>query len=623
MKKLDYLIISFLAFSFCTFNLSAQQKAKDILAKAESIQNVDSAFTLYNSAYKTAEKEKNNFLMDSISFSIARRYIGIGKLDTARAIATQIINKYPNDKNNLLASGFYNLIAATFHHQNKLDSASVYYIKAIKILESNKDTLKAAKLRFNLANVFLSYKDYEQASKEFARSIDIFKQYGDSSILAGAISALATSHLQLGAVEKAKKLTNEGLKISLIRKDIVGEMLSYRQLGQIAEHDSLFDSSLVNYTRAYQLALKIQLPYYISMVEMNLCEIYSQLGDATNSMLFCKKSLEAVETNQFSSHLKVLYTNLSKSYALNGDYKNALLYANKASKIREEELSEDNKEIVNELLIKYESEKKDRQILEQKLNIAQKDRQNFIYASVAVISIIAIGILILLYYYRNKLNKARIIQINQEKEREVLKAILSGEESERNRLAVELHDGISNLLFSCKLSLSSIQTKEPEVNTKLSENLELLDSIREESRRMSHNLMPPNFSTDNLAVVFNEYINRINDSTPAIHIGFQFFGDNNFAIDDKLKLILYRAMQELVGNALKYANASEIEVQLFQQSDRLSIAIEDNGRGFDKETQTKGKGLMSLETRLSTINATIDIDSSLGSGTSATINLAI
>ncbi len=623
MKKLEHLTILFFIFLFCLFNLNAQEKAKDILAKAESIQNSDSAIILYNSAYKAAQNEKNNFILDSITFSIARRYIGMGQLDTARAIATQVINKYPNDKNNLLASGFYNLIAATYHHQNKLDSASTYYIKAIKILELNKDTLKAAKLRFNLANVFLSYKDYEQASKEFTRSINIFKQYGDSSILAGAISALASSQLELGEVEKAKKLTQEGLKISLSRKDIVGEMLSYRQFGQIAEHDSLLDSSLVNFTKAYNLALKIQLPYYISMVEMNLCEIYSELGDASNSMLFCQKSLKAVENNQFSSHLKVLYTNLSKSYALNGDFESALEYANKASRIREEELSEDNKEIVNELLIKYESEKKDRQILEQKLNIAQKDRQNFIYASIAVISIIAIGILILLYYYRNKLNKARIIQINQEKEREVLKAILSGEEGERNRLAVDLHDGISNLLFSCKLSLSSIKSKEPEVNSKLNENLTLLDSIREESRRMSHNLMPPNFSTDNLAVVFNEYINRISDATPGIHIGFQFFGENNFSIDDKLKLILYRAMQELVGNALKYANATEIEVQLFQQTDRLLIAIEDNGKGFEKETLTKGKGLMSLETRLSSINATIDIDSSLGRGTSANINLPI
>jgi len=623
MKKLSIPHLLLIILSLLTTQLKAQENAQSILVKAESIANTDSAFILYNKAIKLAKIEKNRILVDSINFSISRRYITIGKLDTARSIAKEGLNSYSNPNKNPLAPGFYNLIAATYHHQNILDSASIYYLKAIEILESKKDTLKAAKLRFNLANIFLSYKDYDQAALEFAKTIAVMKKFKDSTILAGSISALATCKLQLNEIFTAKRLTNEALKISLIRNDIIGQMLAYRQYGQISEQENALDTSLVNYSKAYELAQLTQLPYYISMLEMNLCEVYTGIGDASNSLNFCKKALEGTESNQFSSHLKSLYTNLSKSYELNGDYKNAFLFVNKANEIRENELNEENKEIVNELLIKYETEKKDKQILEQKLSLANKERQNFIYSSIAFIAIIGIGILVLLYYYRNKLNTAKINQINQEKEREVLKAILKGEESERNRLAVDLHDGISNLLFSCKLSLTSINSKEPTIRSKIEENIQLIDDIRAESRRMAHNLMPPNFSTEKLESIFSEYIQRMNEVTFDTLINFQKYGEPAAEINDNVKLILFRSIQELIGNSLKHSKAKEVDLQLFYHENKISITIEDNGVGFLKHELNTGKGLNSLKSRLKSIDATLEIDSIVDKGTNIAINLPI
>jgi signal transduction histidine kinase len=602
--------------------LKAQEKVSELLIIAESKTNLDSAIALYNKAYTIATTENNQNLIDSIYFLKSRKYISIGQLDTARVLAKKGLNSYSNPDKNPMAPGLYNLIAATYHHQNTLDTASIYYLKAIRILELKKDTLKTARLRFNLANIYLSYKDYEQASEEFKQTIDVMKRYKDSSLLAGSLSALATCKMDMNDIVSAKSLTNEALKISIIRNDLLGKMLAYRQYGQIAEKEKLLDSSLVYFNKAYNIALLIKHPYYISMIEMNLCETYTDLGNAKKALFFCKKSLNATKSNQFSSHLKSLYTNLSKSYELNNDYKNALLYVNKANRITEKDLNKKNKEIVNELIIKYETEQKDKQILKQKLSISAKERQNYIYTSLIFIAILVIGILILLYYYQNKLNKSKINQINQEKERDVLKAILSGEENERNRLAVDLHDGISNLLFSCKLSLSAIESEDPMIKIKIEENIELIDTIRTESRRMAHNLMPPNFTSEDLENIFEEYIQRVKNATSLTTINFQSFGQNSSCINNDIKLILFRAIQELIGNSLKYAEASEIDLQLFYHTNDVSITVEDNGKGFDsKKESSKSKGLHSLKSRLSSIQATMEIDSVAEKGTTITLNI--
>jgi signal transduction histidine kinase len=623
MKPLLHFKFLIFAVLFSLTTLIAQEKAQDFLIKAEGTTNTDSAFIHYNTAEKLAEVEENKVLIDSIYFAISRRYISIGQMDTARIIAKKRLNIYTDPNKNPLAPGFYNLIAASYHHQNKLDSASMFYIKAIEILELKKDTLKAAKLRFNLANIFLSYKDYDQAAQEFSNTIAVMQKYKDSSNLAGAISALATCKLQLDEISTAKILTEEALTISLIRNDIVGQMLSYRQIGQIEEQENALDNSLINYTKAYELAQITKLPYYIAMIEMNLCEVYTRLNDAKNSLTFCTKSLEASQSNQFASHLKSLYTNLSKSYELNGDFENAFLYVNKANEIREKELNEENKGIVNELVIKYETEQKDKQILEQKLSLAKQERQNFISASLALIAFIGIGVLILLYYYRNKLNSVKLIQINQEKEREVLKAILKGEESERNRLAVDLHDGISNLLFSCKLSLTSITSNEPIIQSKITDNIQLIDDIRLESRRMAHNLMPLNFSSEKLELIFREYVQRMDEVTTDTNLSFQNFGENNTSLNDNVKLILFRSIQELIGNALKHAKAKEIDLQLFYHDKSISITLSDDGVGFLNSEPNHGKGLSSMKSRLNSIDATLEIDSTESKGTNISIKLPL
>ena len=86
---------------------------------------------------------------------------------------------------------------------------------------------------------------------------------------------------------------------------------------------------------------------------------------------------------------------------------------------------------------------------------------------------------------------------------------------------------------------------------------------------------------------------------------------------------IYRIVQELVNNVIRHAEASQALVQMIRKGDMLSIAVEDNGTGFDRSIlgQGGGVGYLNLRNRVAYLNGTIDIETSPGNGTSVNIDI--
>jgi signal transduction histidine kinase len=251
-------------------------------------------------------------------------------------------------------------------------------------------------------------------------------------------------------------------------------------------------------------------------------------------------------------------------------------------------------------------------------------------------------LLILLFsytYFRNLRNKKIIadqqfeIQEKQllelKKERQLLAArsVLLGEETERTRLAGDLHDGLGGLLTSVKLKLSTM--KENAIIT--SENLEhfnhalnLLDTSINEMRRVAHNLMPETLIHYGLQTALHDFVNQVAPENSTT-LSFNTFG-NDLRFNKELEITTYRITQELITNAIKHAFAKQIDVQLFTEKERICVQIIDNGIGFDPEKQngsTKGKGLKNIHDRVTAFNGRFEILSQQGKGTECTLEFFI
>ncbi|MBN2650124.1 MAG: hypothetical protein JXR50_10340, partial [Prolixibacteraceae bacterium] len=133
-----------------------------------------------------------------------------------------------------------------------------------------------------------------------------------------------------------------------------------------------------------------------------------------------------------------------------------------------------------------------------------------------------------------------------------------------------------------------------------------------ELRRIAHHMMPESLLRYGLKASLSDFCNAVPN------VDFHYFG-NEQRIDSNLEILTYRSAHELVNNALKHSKASQINVQIVQEPDRLSLTVQDNGIGFDPKMQTVGMGLKNIRDRVSTFNGKMNIYSEPGKGTEINI----
>ena len=208
--------------------------------------------------------------------------------------------------------------------------------------------------------------------------------------------------------------------------------------------------------------------------------------------------------------------------------------------------------------------------------------------------------------------------MQQEKEIQLLQAVMQGEEKERSRIAKDLHDGVAGMLAAVKMHFKSIAMHVGGVlkTEGYQQGIQLLDEASQEVRKTSHNLMPEVLLQHGLDEAVRRYCNNVTNSSKLM-VQYYPIGEIGRFIDS-FELSVYRIVQELLNNIVKHSKASEAIVQITHQSGLLSITIEDNGIGLPKEGQQKdGIGLKSLQSRVKAMNGKIEFDSTSGQGLNA------
>jgi len=146
-----------------------------------------------------------------------------------------------------------------------------------------------------------------------------------------------------------------------------------------------------------------------------------------------------------------------------------------------------------------------------------------------------------------------------------------------------------------------------------------LDDAVREVRNVSHMMMPSILLSNGIIEAIKDLAFKINQSKK-LTINTKFVDLTN-DIDEKIQTTLYRIVQECFNNIIKHAHASDVNVQLIQHTNHLTLMIEDNGKGFNPNNKQFGMGLRNIESRVLYINGILHIDSSPGNGTTITIDV--
>jgi signal transduction histidine kinase len=192
--------------------------------------------------------------------------------------------------------------------------------------------------------------------------------------------------------------------------------------------------------------------------------------------------------------------------------------------------------------------------------------------------------------------------------------------SERNRLALELHDAVSQKLFSLVLNAEAAATlldRDPDqARTQVGRLQELARQALDELRSLIFELRPPDLEHDGLCGALRKHVDVLRRLQPATHI--ELDGDLELERDPRRDRELFRIAQEAIQNALRHAQASRVVVRLHAENGKVELEVEDDGVGFDPEApelRSRRLGLTSMEERAQRIGARLEIRSATGEGT--------
>lgn len=212
----------------------------------------------------------------------------------------------------------------------------------------------------------------------------------------------------------------------------------------------------------------------------------------------------------------------------------------------------------------------------------------------------------------------------------VRNALIQGQEQERLRISLELHDKVAQDLFACRMIINDITeiTKDEGAVSSFYKAISLLDSSIKEVRDLSYSLRPPALQAIGLDSAIQSYIDNFSQKTE-VPISFKAIGVANKKIDETVSINLYRILQETLNNTAKHAHAENIDIRLIYTYPFLLLKIEDDGVGFKyvkSEMKAKGRnklGLPGINERVSLLGGELIINTEKGEGTKILIKVPV
>ncbi|MBX2930581.1 MAG: sensor histidine kinase [Chitinophagaceae bacterium] len=311
---------------------------------------------------------------------------------------------------------------------------------------------------------------------------------------------------------------------------------------------------------------------------------------------------------------------MSNAWKAKGNQLKSLQYHNEMLILKDSLNTLQSTATINILKSNYEEERQAKELAIQTATIA---KQQFLITSISIISALIIAFLIVLYKRKQSLLKTKMQAAILEQKTIAAHAILEAEEKERKRIASDLHDGIGQMMSAVKMNLSSISSKvglqnEQDKNL-FDKTMALVDESCKEVRIVSHNLMPNALLKSGLSSAVKTFLDKIDHKQLNVHLYTEGLEER---LNDNTEIILYRAIQEIVNNVIKHAQANQLDISLIKDADGISCTIEDNGIGFFlQEQQTIGIGLKNIKSRIDYLNGTVEWDSQVGKGTLVAIHI--
>ncbi len=547
-------------------------------------ENFDTAVFLYNKAITIRKQLKDYLGIAKLYNKIGILYQQKGVYDTALSNQFMALDAFKQVNNDFGIATSLNNIGITNQDMSNLLEAVSYHKKALAIRKKINDIQGIAMSNSNIASTYFLQKDYKNAEIYYNDAIKALRQLQNKEILASTLNNLGKLLTINKQYDKAIITINEALAIRNTLQDRKGIVSCYNNLGDIYLTKNEYKLADSIYKKALVIGEKaINTLPEINNVYLSLSKLNEAIGNPANALEFYKK-----------------YTATKDS-----------LYNDKVGNN------------FAKLETRYKILEKDKQIQNQQLEISKRNNTIIIIGSIFLL------VIILIYFlyksYKSK-QESRLQAEVLHQQTLAAKGIIEAEERERKRIAGDLHDGIGQLFTAVKMNLEILIerfiTKQPEAGLLAEKTMAMVNESCVEVRSIAHQMMPNALIKTGLVAALRDFINNISSDKLKITVETKGLNDR---LESNIETVLYRVIQESVNNVIKHANATVLDILLLCDDKEITVAIEDNGKGFNMADKEKfqGIGLKNMATRIDYLKGTVDVSSSLGKGTLVAIHIPL
>lgn len=231
------------------------------------------------------------------------------------------------------------------------------------------------------------------------------------------------------------------------------------------------------------------------------------------------------------------------------------------------------------------------------------------------LAFLSLALFLLYIVYKNNLT-------NINRRSELLQAMLKAQEGERERLAMDLHDGLGAKISALRLEHESLSGKISGEHVEKSKQIQqLIEEISQDVRIISRNLVP--YDLERYGLIYE--LDKLQYNIETVYNKRFIFNMEN--MEGRLpyfaELNIFRMIQELVNNTLKHSGATEIHLSFINDNKTISLRYHDNGKGLLNENEKKGMGLSNINTRAEHLHGKVQIMENTGYGFEALITIPI
>ncbi|WP_333876793.1 ATP-binding protein [Flavobacterium sp.] len=548
----------------------------------------------------------------------------------------EVLNRINQKELSLSEKALFEHLYGKTHYLNSSGAGAVeHFVKSREIYLQIGDYDKATELSLTLAEQKrLSGYKYEDYKPLLDEAITYAEKTKNPKLLCATYKEIGVSISEIEPF-KAIQFYQKGNKIAIKNKEHVFEIKFNGNIG-VAYCEHIKDQKKARYFQNLSLALskKYNFQEGIAYAYVNLASVCRNEKKFDEALEYYRLAQEVKFDNYRTNYDIIVYQYISDTYRQMGNYKLALEYLDKKKKIEKEFSDQEETKIIRDINTKYETQKKE--LENQALKIKDEKNKLVIYGFIGIFLIFLTGAYFRISHINRKkkiaeqerlLESQKLENVLKEQELLEIDKLLEGQEKERLKIANDLHDNLGSILATLRLNFQNLYQQSGYSSEDQKELFTKTDDLIEEAyqkvRGMAH--------AKNAGVIGNEgLVTAVQNIAKKVAIPNKLkvevipFGMEN-RLENKLEVTLFRMIQEILTNAIKHAQASQITISLTQDTDSINIIIEDNGKGFNVKALNKneGMGLHNIEKKVEQLNGTFNIDSFEGKGTTIIIDIPL